>query len=111
MSLRKRWKSWTRLLKKELLSKGSKGRSSLGGVPAVAELINSLDKKTMNSLMTRLEDKDPILTEEIRQHIFSFVDIAKIDTRGLQLILREVPNDKLLSGTQERAGRAQGEIV
>ncbi len=84
------------VLKKELLGKGKEGGSQFGGVPAVAELINNLDKKTMNSLMTRLEDKDPILTEEIRQHIFSFNDIVKIDTRGIQLVLREVPGDRLL---------------
>jgi flagellar motor switch protein FliG len=84
------------VLKKELMGKGGKAGTGLGGVPAVAEVINSLDKKTMNSLMSRLEDKDPILTEEIRQHIFSFTDIAKIDVRGIQLILREVPNDKLI---------------
>ncbi len=84
------------VLKRELLGKGVKGKSNMGGVPVVAELINMLDKKTMNSLMTRLEDKDPILAEEIRQHIFSFTDIIKIDNRGIQLILREVPNEKLL---------------
>ena len=84
------------VLKQELLGKGHKGGSQFGGVPAVAELINSLDKKTMNSLLTRLEDKDPILTEEIRQHIFTFTDIGKIDNRGIQQILREVPNEKLL---------------
>mgnify|MGYP000293534013 CR=1 FL=1 len=84
------------VLKKELLGKGVKGKSQFGGVAGVAELINMLDKKTMNSLMTRLEDKDPILAEEIRQYIFSFSDIVKIDNRGIQLILREVPNEKLL---------------
>lgn len=91
------------LLKRELVNKMGKGRANLGGVPAVAELINSLDKKTMNSLMTRLEDKDPILTEEIRQHIFSFADIAKIDVRGIQLILREIPNDKLILALKSAA--------
>lgn len=85
------------VLKSELANKGkTHGGNLCGGVEAVAELINNLDKKTMNSLMTRLEDKDPILTEEIRQHIFSFTDIGKVDTRGIQVILREVPNDKLL---------------
>lgn len=84
-------------LKQELVSRGKgHGGTLCGGVEAVADLINNLDKKTMNSLMTRLEDKDPILTEEIRQYIFSFADIVKIDTRGIQTILREVPNDKLL---------------
>lgn len=85
------------VLKRELANKGkTHGGSICGGIEAVADLINNLDKKTMNSLMTRLEDKDPILTEEIRQYIFSFTDIGKIDTRGIQLILREVANDRLL---------------
>jgi flagellar motor switch protein FliG len=84
------------VLKKELLTHGKSQESQYGGVTAVAEIINNMDKKTMNSLMSRLEDKDPILAEEIRQHMFTFTDIAKIDERGIQLILREVPNDKLL---------------
>lgn len=84
------------VLKKELLNLGKVQQGQTGGVGSVAELINNLDKKTMNSLMTRLDDKDPILAEEIRQHMFTFTDIAKIDDRGIQLILRETPNDKLM---------------
>lgn len=84
------------VLRKELLGMGKIQRNQFGGIPAVADLVNNLDKKTMNSLMTRLEDKDPILAEEIRQHMFTFTDIAKIDDRGIQLILRDVPNEKLI---------------
>lgn len=84
------------VLKKELISARTEHQGQIGGVNVVAELINNLDKKTMNSLMTRLDDKDPILAEEIRQHMFTFTDIAKIDDRGIQLILREVPSTKLL---------------
>lgn len=84
------------MLKKELSLSGKARTNKFGGVLAVAELVNNLDKKTMNSLMTRLEDKDPILAEEIRQHMLTFSDITKIDDRGVQLILREVPNDRLL---------------
>lgn len=86
------------VLRKEFLNMGKSSRNQFGGIAAVAELVNSLDKKTMNSLMTRLEDKDPILAEEIRQQMFTFTDLVKIDDRGMQLILREVPNDKLILG-------------
>jgi flagellar motor switch protein FliG len=84
------------VLKRELLSDGAAHGNQFGGVLSVAELVNSLDKKTMNSLMTRLEDKDPILAEEIRQHMFTFTDIAKIDQKGIQLIIRDVKTDRLL---------------
>lgn len=84
------------VLTRDLLSKGAGNKSQFGGIPVIAELINSLDKRTMTSIMTRLEDKDPILAVEIKQYIFSFTDLMKIDNRGLQLILRDVQNQTLL---------------
>ncbi len=84
------------VLRKEFASSGKAQSNKLGGVIAVADLVNNLDKKTLSSVMSRLEDKDPILAEEIRQHMFTFTDIIKIDDRGVQLIMREVPQDKLL---------------
>ncbi len=84
------------VLKNELVTGGGAKDSRLGGVTSVAEIVNSLDKRTMNSLMARIEDKDPILAEEIRQHMFTFTDLIKIDDRGIQMVLREVPNDRLL---------------
>ena len=84
------------VLKRDLGEKTSGKRGQFGGVPVIAELINNLDKRTMTSLMTRLEDKDPILAVEIKQYIFSFTDLIKIDNRGLQLVLRDVPNQTLL---------------
>lgn len=84
------------VLKSELTIVGKDSGHQMGGVVTVAEIVNNLDKRTMNSLMARLEDKDPILAEEIRQHMFTFTDLIKIDDRGIQMILREVPNDRLL---------------
>ena len=46
--------------------------------------------------MSRLEEKDPLLAEEIRKLMFVFDDIVKIDDRGIQALLKEVANDKLL---------------
>ena len=46
--------------------------------------------------MSRIEEKDPILAEEIRKLMFVFEDIVKIDDKGIQTLLKEVPNDKLL---------------
>ena len=67
------------ILKNELMSGGKMMQNNVGGINAVAELINNLDTKTMNSVLQRLQEKDPILTEEIRQHMFVFADIGKIE--------------------------------
>lgn len=85
-----------KVLKNQLASTAVVDNSSLGGVQPVAEMLNVMDKNTESSIMSRLEEKDPLLAEEIRKLMFVFDDIAKIDDRGIQALLKEVPNDKLL---------------
>lgn len=85
-----------RVLKQELSTVGTVEQSSLGGVQPVAEMLNVMDKNTESAIMSRIEEKDPILAEEIRKLMFVFEDIIKIDDKGIQTLLKEVPNDKLL---------------
>lgn len=84
------------VLKNQLSNTMTVEQSSLGGVQPVAEMLNVMDKNTEQSIMSRLEEKDPLLAEEIRKLMFVFEDIIKIDDRGIQLLLKEVANDKLL---------------
>ncbi len=85
-----------RVLKQELSNIGTVEQAALGGVQPVAEMLNVMDKNTETAIMSRIEEKDPILAEEIRKLMFVFEDIVKIDDRGIQTLLKEVPNDKLL---------------
>jgi flagellar motor switch protein FliG len=48
--------------------------------------------------MEAIEERDPKLAETIRANLFLFEDIAKIDDRSLQVVLREVsPQDLSMS--------------
>lgn len=85
-----------KVLKNQLANTHAIEHSVLGGVQPVAEMLNVMDKNTEQSIMSRLEEKDPLLAEEIRKLMFVFEDISKIDDRGIQVLLKEVPNDKLL---------------
>lgn len=85
-----------KVLKNQLSNSHTVEQASLGGVQPVAEMLNVMDKNSEQSIMSRLEEKDPLLAEEIRKLMFVFEDIAKIDDRGIQILLKEVPNDKLL---------------
>lgn len=84
------------VLKRELSSMSTVEQAALGGVQPVAEMLNVMDKNTETSIMSRLEEKDPLLAEEIRKLMFVFDDIVKIDDRGIQALLKEVDNTKLL---------------
>lgn len=84
------------VLKKELASVGVIEQASLGGLQPVADMLNVMDKNTESSIMSRIEERDTKLAEGIRRLMFVFDDIVKIDDRGIQTLLKEVPNDKLL---------------
>ncbi|MBK9292861.1 MAG: flagellar motor switch protein FliG [Oligoflexia bacterium] len=85
-----------KVLRQELSTMGTVEQAQLGGVQPVAEMLNVMDKNTETAIMSRLEEKDPILAEEIRKLMFVFEDLIKIDDRGIQTMLKEIANDKLL---------------
>lgn len=84
------------VLKQELATLGSIDTQQLGGVQPIAEMLNIMDKNTEQNIMARVEEKDPELAEEIRKLMFVFEDIIFIDDRGMQTLLKEVANDKLV---------------
>lgn len=85
-----------RVLKEELANLGTVEQAALGGVQPVAEMLNVMDKNAEKAIMSRIEERDPILAEEIRKLMFVFEDIVKIDDKGIQTLLKEVPNEKLI---------------
>jgi flagellar motor switch protein FliG len=46
-------------------------------------------------ILEDVEDTDPEMAEEIRKRMFTFEDLAELDNRSLQMVLREVNNDSL----------------
>ncbi len=84
------------LLKRELATLGSIDTQQLGGVPPIAEMLNVMDKTSEQNIMARVEEKDPQLAEEIRKLMFVFEDIVFIDDRGMQMLLKDVDNAKLV---------------
>jgi len=72
--------------------------SYIGGIDPLISIIQRTDRQTEKVLLESIEERDPKLAEFIRSHLFLFEDIAKVDDRTLQLILREVsPQDLAMS--------------
>lgn len=83
------------VLRTELLSSGATQSSSVGGIEAVAEILNQVDKTTESNIFNGLEELNPGLVENIRALMFVFEDLALVDNRGMQEILKEISNDVL----------------
>ncbi len=83
------------VLEKELLSMGKEGHRILGGIPAVAEIMNVCDKRTGNSILQLMEERDAELAEKVRKLMFVFEDLVSIADTGIRELLKEVRNEEL----------------
>lgn len=68
----------------------------VGGVPAVAEVLNLVDRGSEKSILEAIEADDPELVEEIRRLMFVFEDILLVNDRGIQSVLKEIDNSELI---------------
>ncbi len=66
-----------------------------GGVRAVADLLNGLDKDMSKALLVRLEERNAQLGAAIRKKMFSFDDLGRLADADLQRVLREVESANL----------------
>lgn len=67
----------------------------VGGVEAVAEMLNNADRSTEKAILESLEAEDPELVDQIRRLMFVFEDIVLVNGKGIQAILKEIENDDL----------------
>jgi len=72
------------------------GNQKVGGIQVAIHLLNQMDRATMNAALAKIAEEDVGLAEEINKRLFSFDDLAGMDTRGLQVLLKEVGRDDLL---------------
>ena len=67
----------------------------IGGVRMIAEVLNKMGRASESAIMQAMEDAEPELAAAIRNLMFTFDDIVRLDDRSLQEILREVKSEDL----------------
>ena len=87
-----------RVLQDELLSVEGMEGQRLGGVEAVAEMLNNADRALEASILEGVEEQKEELADEIRKLMFVFEDLINVDDRGMMAILKEVNTDDLKIG-------------
>ena len=80
-----------------LLAGGERTRkTTLGGVKATAEILNVLGGSMEVGVLDYIRETDPDLAQKIADNMFTFDDLAKIDDRGIQILLKEVQSESLV---------------
>ena len=98
-----------KVLESKLSSLVNQDYAIIGGVDAVVEILNTVDRGTEKHIMETLEIEEPELADEIRKKMFVFEDILLLDDRAIQRVLRDVDNSDLaiaLKGSNEEVQNA-----
>ncbi len=70
--------------------------ANLGGVKTVADILQHVDGKIEETLMTRIGEADEELSNEIQELMFVFDNLVEVDGAGIQKLLREISSDTLI---------------
>ena len=67
-------------------------------IQQVAELLNAVGRDSETKILSTLEEANPNLARKIRDRMFTFDDLTQIDSRQMQLVLKELdPEDLVLA--------------
>ncbi len=93
-----------RVLERKLASLVNQDYTIVGGVDAIVDILNTVDRGTEKHIMENLEIEEPELADEIRRKMFVFEDILSLDDKTIQRVMREVDNNDIavaLKGANE----------
>ena len=99
-----------KILESKLANLVNQDYTIIGGVDAVVEILNAVDRGTEKHIMETLEIEEPELADEIRKKMFVFEDILLLDDRSIQRVLRDVDNNDLAIALKGANENVQGAI-
>ncbi|MBL4830791.1 MAG: flagellar motor switch protein FliG [Aliivibrio sp.] len=92
------------IMEKQFAGQSGAQAAKIGGLKAAAEIMNYLDNSVEGLLMDQIRDQDEDTATQIQDLMFVFENLIEVDDRGIQQILRDVPQEalqKALKGADE----------
>jgi flagellar motor switch protein FliG len=83
------------IMEKQFSGAGNIKSSSVGGLKVAANILNLMDSSVEGAIISAISEIDSDLGTRIQDLMFVFDDLADVDDRGLQALLREVTGDIL----------------
>ena len=84
------------ILERQFSGGSSAQKRRIGGAKVAADIMTNLEGSVEKNLMKSLTDFDKDMAENIQDLMFVFSNLMDVDDRGIQSILRDIPNDLLL---------------
>ncbi|WP_341707115.1 flagellar motor switch protein FliG [Halopseudomonas sp.] len=89
-------KELNEILEKQFAGNSNTSRAAMGGVKRTADIMNYLESSTESQLIESIREIDEDLSSKIEDLMFVFDNLADVDDRGIQALLREVSSEVLI---------------
>jgi flagellar motor switch protein FliG len=114
------------VLRQKAVGKPARAMNQTGGLKNAADVLKYIGRNLSQSVLVELEKRNPELGQAIRERMFTFEDLARLDSRSLQKIMREADlrdlaislqtaseslRQALLASISRRAGEAVAEEI
>ncbi|MBF0224206.1 MAG: flagellar motor switch protein FliG [Desulfobacterales bacterium] len=89
--------------------KGGYGKG--GGVKVLVDILTGVDKSTEDIIMESLEEEHSDMATDIREMMFVFEDLGRVDDRGIREILKKVEGPKLTLAMKTASEEMKNKIM
>lgn len=83
------------IMEKQFAGQAGAQAAKIGGLKAAAEIMNYLDNNVEGLLMDQIRENDEETAIQIQDLMFVFDNLIEVDDRGIQILLRDVPQELL----------------
>ncbi|WP_111976691.1 flagellar motor switch protein FliG [Algibacillus agarilyticus] len=84
------------IMEKQFAGQAGAQAAKMGGLKAAADIMNYLDTNIEGQLMDAIREHDEEMSQQIQDLMFVFDNLADVDDKGIQAILREVQQEALM---------------
>ena len=84
-----------KVLESKLSREGSTALKAVGGINSLVAILNNADRATEAKILDYLENVEAEAAENVRQMLFTFDDIAKLDDQAVRVILQETEQEDI----------------
>lgn len=89
----------------------SQGMSTVGGPAAVAAVLNLVSSSLEKEVLDLVAERDPQLSDQIKNLMFVFDDLSALDDKSLQRLLREVDVKQLALALKAASAELKQKIM
>jgi flagellar motor switch protein FliG len=83
------------IMEKQFTGGNNLKASSVGGIKVAATILNLMDSSQEQAIIGRIGEQDQELSQRIQDLMFVFDDLAEVDDRSVQTLLRDVGGETL----------------